>query len=265
MTRGSEQPTYKSVTDPPRIRTLLIGSALGRTAGGMVPIGLVLLLEHATSSFAFAGTMMGRYALAMVLAGPARSALAVRLGHRTALLALAALSSAGLLGVVAGDLATAPTYLLGLSVALSGASAPPFGALMRTTWSYRLPDSAVPRASRLDSVIEESSFVVGPLLASAILATAGPTTTVVVTATLCACVSAPEQRCRRDSVKLLGASSGSVAARGIQRKAQRGRPAGGGVAGIEVSAVDRRDPTQLHRIAGRILVEELRQGDRRGG
>jgi MFS transporter len=121
----------------------------------------------------------------MVLAGPARSVLAVRVGHKSALVALGVLSGAGLILVVAMATAQMPTYLLASGVALSGACTPPFGALMRASWSSHLNDIDVPRAFGLDSAIEESSYVVGPLFASGILAVAGPYITVVVTAVSC--------------------------------------------------------------------------------
>lgn len=37
------------------------------------------------------------------------------------------------------------------------------------------------------------------------------------------------------------------------------------MAGIEMNAVDRGYPTQLNRLTGRVLIEELRQRDRRSG
>jgi hypothetical protein len=177
---------YQSPIRSSGIASLLAGSTIGRISGGMAPIGLVLLLERATQSFAAAGTIMGIYALAMVLAGPARSVLAVRVGHKGALITLAVLSGAGLILVVAMAIAQAPTYLLASGVAFSGACVPPFGALMRASWSSRLNDIDLPRAFGLDAAIEESSFVVGPLFASGILAVAGPYATVAVTAVSCA-------------------------------------------------------------------------------
>jgi MFS transporter len=185
MESSANKSGYRSLIRAPGIPFLLVGSTIGRISGGMVPIGVVLLLQRATQSFATAGTIMGLYALAMVLAGPARSALAVRVGHKIALVALAVFSGTGLILVVAMALALAPTYLLASGMALSGACIPPFGALMRASWSSRLNDIDVPRAFGLDSAIEESSFVVGPLLASGILAVAGPHITVVVTAVSC--------------------------------------------------------------------------------
>jgi hypothetical protein len=50
---------YRALIRSPGIASLLIGSAIGRISCGMVPIGVVLLLERATQSFATAGPIMG--------------------------------------------------------------------------------------------------------------------------------------------------------------------------------------------------------------
>ncbi|MDL4774992.1 MFS transporter [Actinomadura xylanilytica] len=164
-------PGYLELLRPPGIPGLFAGALIGRISFGMMPVGVVLFIARSTGSFSTAGLAMAAYSIGTVVAGPARSWISVRAGHARALLMMSMVSgSALILLVVAGG---GPSWLLIALTAGSGCSMPPFGALMRVGWSRRLPPQWVSRAFGLDSVVEEATFVVGPLLATGAVALSG--------------------------------------------------------------------------------------------
>ncbi|MFT2690666.1 hypothetical protein [Clavibacter zhangzhiyongii] len=103
---------------PGALRTFL-PALLGRLSFAMVTLGLLLLVQSATGSFAAAGLASGAFGLANVLASPARARLVDARGQRPVLVALALGHAPGLVALLAVVRADAP---VGIVVAVAGAS-----------------------------------------------------------------------------------------------------------------------------------------------
>ncbi|KAA8887777.1 MFS transporter [Nocardia colli] len=177
-------PGYLDLLRPRGIPLLFAGAFVGRMSVGMIPVAVVLFIQQVTGSFSVAGLTMAGYAVGTVVAGPARSWISVRLGHSAALLVLSSISGSALVALVPaahGD----SSWILAALVTVSGCSAPPFGALMRVGWSRKLPPHWVSRAFGVDSVVEESTLVLGPLVATGAVALAGPDVAVLVAGSVC--------------------------------------------------------------------------------
>ncbi|MEU7146267.1 MFS transporter [Nocardia sp. NPDC046473] len=181
---GESSPGYLDLLRPRGIPLLFAGAFVGRMSVGMIPVAVVLFIQQATGSFSVAGLTMAGYAISMVVAGPVRSWISVRVGHSAALLVLSLVSGSALVALVPAAHSDR-SWVLAALVTLSGCSAPPFGALMRVGWSRKLPRQWVARAFGLDSVMEESTLVVGPLVASGAVALAGPGVAVLVAGSVC--------------------------------------------------------------------------------
>ena len=167
------------VTDAGSTRLLLAGPAvartfacalLGRLAYGVLPLCFLFTVRDATGSFALAAACSATLGLA-TLVMPVQARLLDRLGqHRV--LPVASLCWSSLL-VVAVALARGehPAALwLGLSLLL-GVSGPLLGPSMRAQWREIASEGAQRRrAYALDSVGEESLYLVGPILAGGVLA-----------------------------------------------------------------------------------------------
>jgi MFS family permease len=155
------------------VMPLAAASVLARLPIGMGAIALVLYLQHETGSFAAAGAAAAAFAVGLGLTAPVLGRLVDRRG-RGLLFPAATISSLALAGVVALGAAGAPTWLLVASAGLAGAAEPPLGGVFR----HRLPDLVapgdVPTAYAVDSILIEIFFIVGPLLAGGLAATAGP-------------------------------------------------------------------------------------------
>lgn len=156
----------------------LLGFA-GRLPGGMLPLGFLLYAAHHLGSFALAGLVVGALSLGGGLGGPILGVLADRIGQRVVGLAATVLGVVCLLcwmAAVAAGTPLAPVVLLAVAV---GASNPQVGSMARARWESR----ARPRADRsryagaamaLEGAVDETSFVVGPVLVSSLAGAVHP-------------------------------------------------------------------------------------------
>lgn len=144
--------------------------ALG-TSGTMAPVSLVLFARAATGSFAAASGVLAATTAGGLVLGPLRGRLVDRLGPSQAVLRLALPSVAtDALFIVAGHSGFAVGALIGLG-AIAGAISVPAGAALRTVWSQTLTDAEGRQAGyALMGVVQETNFILGPLLAGLLIA-----------------------------------------------------------------------------------------------
>jgi MFS family permease len=166
--------SYLAVLALPHVRPVLAAALLTRLALAAGPLALILMLQTATGSFAWAGIATAAATLTNGLLAPLRGRLVDRYGQRRTLLPLAVAYAAALGGVVlvagAGHALAAVTL-----AALAGAVAPPVGAAMRVVWAALVDRGpALQTAYALDLVLEDVVYVAGPLIAAALAGTAGP-------------------------------------------------------------------------------------------
>jgi len=170
------QSPYVAILRTPHARPLVLASLVGRLSSGMGPLALVLLVQDATGSFAYAGAASAATLLTNGLLAPVRGRLVDRFGQRRCLPPLALAFAGALAGVVLvagpGPAGVAATVAL---AAAAGATVPPLTASMRVLWVSlvgRGPE--LQTAYALDAVLEEVLYVVGPLLAGALAAAVDP-------------------------------------------------------------------------------------------
>ena len=155
------------------VAVLLLCASAARLVYGVLPLGLLLFLSGRRASYAEAGAVVGVYGVAAGVLGPARARLVDRVGAAWGLAGLAAvfaLCLGALVAAVRSPLAV--VLVLGL---LAGCCPPPVGPMMRTAWRSMVGDepAAVRRAYSLDAVTEEAAYVLGPVLATTLLAWVG--------------------------------------------------------------------------------------------
>jgi MFS family permease len=180
------QPSYLAILRTPHARPLVLASLVGRLSSGTGPLALVLYVQDATGSFAYAGAASAATLLANGLLAPVRGRLVDRYGQRRCLPPLAICFAAALAGVVAvarpGRAGGAATVAL---AAAAGATVPPLSASMRVLWvSLVGRGPQLQTAYALDAVLEEMLFVVGPLLAGVLAAGVDPAAGLLVAAGL---------------------------------------------------------------------------------
>jgi Major Facilitator Superfamily len=166
--------SYLAVLRIPHVRPVLASALLTRLAFAAGPLALILLVQTATGSFAWAGAATAATTLTSGLLAPARGRLVDRYGQRRTLPPFAGAYAAALAGVV---LVAGPERALAAVVlaAVAGAVVPPVGPAMRVLWATlagRGP--ALQTAYALDAVLEEVVYIGGPLVAAALAGAAGP-------------------------------------------------------------------------------------------
>ncbi len=174
---------YKRLLGVRAVRQPLIGSVIGRLPITALSLATVLMIRHATGSFAVAGLMVAAFAIAGAISLPVQGRLIDRLGQTRVLVVGAILNPIALVALVAaaqGGAAPLPLAILG---AVCGATEPPLSSCMRTLWVELVPDSSLLlSAYALDAVLFEVGFVVGPLLTALLVAVASPAVAVLANA-----------------------------------------------------------------------------------
>ena len=164
---------YARVLRTPGAVPFVTAAFFGRFPRATFTLSSILLVSAVSGSFAVAGAVSAVLVLAMAVGGPLWSRAMDQSGQRRTLaLSIAAFTVSGLAFVLVVTTG-APAFTWYLLAGITGLSAPDLGAATRARWSYLLTDPADrTTAFSLESVADESVFVVGPpfmtILASAI-------------------------------------------------------------------------------------------------
>ena len=169
---------YREVLRVPGAVAFVAAGLVARLPISMQTLGVVLLVEASTGSYALAGAVSAVFALAQALLAPLLGRLVDRHGQARVLLPALVLYAAGLGGLVALALAGAPSWTLFPAAAVFGGSYPQPGSLVRARWAHALSGTPLlSTAFSLESVLDEVVFVVGPVqvvvLATAVSPSAG--------------------------------------------------------------------------------------------
>ncbi|MBZ5739525.1 MFS transporter [Nocardioides mangrovi] len=158
----------------PAVRRTFACALVGRSAYGVLPLCFLFTVRQATGSFPAATLAAAVLGLA-TLALPVQARVLDRWGQRRVLPLVTTtwvvLLAAAVLLSAAGTSRPAVWCVLALAL---GVTAPALGPSMRAQWRWFAEDVAQRRAAyAVDSVGEESLYLMGPIVASVVLAT-GP-------------------------------------------------------------------------------------------
>lgn len=213
VTAGTgKRPGYGQLLRTPGAWTFLLPGFAARQPFAMLGISIVLLVEHTTGSYGSAGAVSATAGVAMALFAPQGGKLADRFGQRAVLIpgVLAHSLAVGLLTTLA--LLHAPLWALLLAAVPAGGLVPQAGPMVRARWAAVLtrahpaesPNNAggAPASSRgavgqaetpvplldtaaaFESVTDEFTFVIGPVLATALCTSLHPAAGLVAEASL---------------------------------------------------------------------------------
>ncbi|MCX5312567.1 MFS transporter [Streptomyces sp. NBC_00154] len=171
----SDRPGYGQLLRIPGAWTFLLPGFAARQPFAMLTIGIVLLVQHTTGSYGSAGAVAAVTGVSMALFAPQSGKLADRIGQRAVLLPGVLVHAASVSALTALALADAPLWLLFLAAVPTGASVPQIGPMVRARWAALLGAAPGRKASPLmataaafESVTDEFTFVIGPVLATAL-------------------------------------------------------------------------------------------------
>jgi MFS family permease len=146
--------------------------ALGRIPMAMNTVAIVFLVSDVRDSFALAGLTSAFYTMSGAIFSPRVGKLADQYGTRSVLLPVTAINAIATLGLLYFiDHSTIGLLLL---ASVCGATFPNIGSYTRTRWSRSIDDQKeLGSALSLESVFDETAFVVGPALAGFLLSLYG--------------------------------------------------------------------------------------------
>ncbi|CAL9556446.1 MFS transporter [Streptomyces sp. enrichment culture] len=165
--------------------TFLLPGFAARQPFAMLTLSIVLLVQHTTGSYGVAGAAAAVTGVSMAVFAPYSGRLADRYGQRAVLLPGVLVHAASGLTLTVLALTDAPLWALFLAAVPTGASVPQVGPMVRARWAARLKDSPLmSTAAAFESVTDELTFVLGPLLATALCTAVDPAAGLVTEAAL---------------------------------------------------------------------------------
>ncbi|MFF8691643.1 MFS transporter [Streptomyces sp. NPDC015144] len=171
----TDRPGYGQLLRTPGAWTFLLPGFAARQPFAMLTIGIVLLVQHTTGSYGSAGAVAAVTGVSMALFAPQTGKLADRFGQRAVLLPGVVAHAASVSALTALALAGAPLWALFLAAVPTGASVPQVGPMVRARWAAllgaapgRSASPLLPTAAAFESVTDEFTFVIGPVLATAL-------------------------------------------------------------------------------------------------
>ncbi|MEU9351562.1 MFS transporter [Streptomyces griseoloalbus] len=165
--------------------TFLLPGFAARQPFAMLTLSLVLLVQHTTGSYGAAGAVAAVTGVSMALFAPYGGRLADRHGQRAVLVPGVLVHTASGLALTALALTDAPLWALFAAAVPTGASVPQIGPMVRARWGVKLKGSPLmTTAAAFESVTDELTFVVGPLLATALCTAVDPAAGLVTEAAL---------------------------------------------------------------------------------
>ncbi|MEU7551760.1 MFS transporter [Streptomyces sp. NPDC044571] len=168
-TDTSARPGYGQLLRTPRALGFVLPGFAARLPFGMLTISILLLVQHTTGSYGSAGIVAAVTGVSMALCAPVMGNLTDRFGQSAVLTPVVLVHSAAVSTLVALALLGAPVWALALAAVPAGASVPQVGPMVRARWAARLEGSPLlPTAAAFESVTDEFTFVVGPVLATAL-------------------------------------------------------------------------------------------------
>ncbi|WP_328621248.1 MFS transporter [Streptomyces sp. NBC_00354] len=168
-TDKSARPGYGQLLRTPGAIGFVLPGFAARLPFGMLTISILLLVQHTTGSYGSAGIVAAVTGVSMALSAPVMGKLTDRRGQSAVLVPVVLMHSAAVSTLVALALLGAPVWALALAAVPAGASVPQVGPMVRARWAARLEGSPLlPTAAAFESVTDEFTFVVGPVLATAL-------------------------------------------------------------------------------------------------
>ena len=164
---------YRRILTVPGGLRFSASGLVARLPISMVGLGIVLLVEAATGSYGLAGAVSATYVAAGAAFAIVQGRLLDRLGQARVLVPLVAVLTTMITLLVVSVQADWPAAATYLFAAVGGAALPAAGSCVRARWSHALTGrpSDVQTAFALEAVVDESVFMLGPILVT-VLATA---------------------------------------------------------------------------------------------
>jgi MFS family permease len=177
---------YLNVLSRPGALRFSAAAFVGRMPMSMFGLGTLLLIASVTGRYGLAGFVAAAGSVGYAVCAPQAARLADRFGQRRVLRPLTVLFAAATAGLIGSALGRAPVWVMVVTGGLAGAAMPSIGSMVRARWSALLGDSPLLHtAFALESVADETIFVIGPALVTVLATEVYPAAGVAVAMVAC--------------------------------------------------------------------------------
>ncbi len=158
--------SYRPLFEVPGARVFIVGGLIARTAGSMFAVSVVAMVSARTGSYALAGAVVAVGMVSLALFAPFLGRLVDRYGQRRIAIPFFLWSGFWAVMTLLTSLRGWPSWLLFITFPLCGAI-PNLGTMARARWSHIFADDPknLHAAMSFEQVMEEVTFVIGPVLA----------------------------------------------------------------------------------------------------
>ncbi|WP_139738656.1 MFS transporter [Actinomyces wuliandei] len=161
--------SYSRILTYPGAAAFSAAGLVARFPVSMTGISTILAVQDVYGSYTAAGLVSAANIVAVALGSPLLARLVDVYGQSRVMLPAVLGSAAGLAGLAAATWAQAPLAVLVLLAVLAGALAGSMGSLVRARWTslLRTPQETH-TAFSLEAALDEVTFIIGPVLATAL-------------------------------------------------------------------------------------------------
>ncbi len=157
--------SYRSVLSRPGALRFSVAGLFGRLPLSMAGLGMLLLVQAESGSYGLGGSVSAAYMVANAIAALPLGRLVDARGQGRVLALGSLVFGSAMVALVVTVEADWPLWSTYAAAAVAGATLPPIDACVRTRWAHVLdrPDE-VETAYAFEAVVDESVFIVGPIL-----------------------------------------------------------------------------------------------------
>lgn len=188
---GRHASPYALIFRTPGAKAFCAAAAVARMPISMMGLGIVLALNHLYDNWTVAGTMSAVYVLSAALVTPFYARMFDRFGQLKVGRVALAVQVVAMLSFALGALLRIPLAVLFVLAVFTGITQFAFGALVRTRWAWALrgqqDDTLLNAAYAFESAIDETVFILGPIMAAFLATSVHPVSQLVFPA-LCALI-----------------------------------------------------------------------------
>ncbi|MBU7600342.1 MFS transporter [Streptomyces sp. P38-E01] len=157
---------YRAIFAEPGTRSFTAAGLVGRMPVAMLGLGVVTMISQLTGEYGLAGALAATVALSTVVLGPQVSRLVDMHGQRRVLRPASAVTVTAVAGLTLSTVVGWPPWTLFAFASLAGCM-PSLGSMVRARWTALFHDSPgrLHAAFSWESIVDETCFVLGPMLA----------------------------------------------------------------------------------------------------
>lgn len=176
--------SYFRLLRVPGSGSLAMAGTVARFPIAMRSISCLLLISATTGSLGDAGAVVAAMLISQGLVSPMLGRLADRFSQRRVLLTTCLAHALGITLLLASIVLRAPLWLMILAAVATGCASVSFTAFMRARWASMVDDDLLRTAYALESMLDETIYLLGPLLVAVLVSAVNAAASLVACAVL---------------------------------------------------------------------------------